>query len=93
MKPTAIPVAIDEVNGIISMVKKAGTATSNRPQSIWPSDETIKIPTMIKAGAVTAFVTTTKSGRKNKDNKKHIPVTIDAKPDRAPAPTPADDST
>ena len=93
MKPIARPVAIDDVNGIINIVKNAGTATSNFFQSISPNADTINTPTTINAGAVTALVITPSTGEKNNANKKQIPVTIEANPVRAPAPTPADDST
>lgn len=93
MKPTAIPVAIEPVKGIMIIVRKAGTANSKRFQSICPNEDTIKTPTIISAGAVTALVTTDNTGEKNNASKNKIPVTIEAKPVRAPAATPEDDST
>lgn len=81
------------VNGIMIMVRKAGTATSNLSQAILPSGATINAPTIISAGAVTFDVTTDRSGEKNVASKKRIPVTIAANPDRAPAATPELDST
>lgn len=74
------------------MVKKAGTAISNRVQSIFPNEETINTPTIIKAGAVTADVITDKTGKKKRDKRKNPAVTNDAKPVFAPDATPADDS-
>ena len=74
-------------------MKNAGTATSNLLQSMSLRDEAINTPTIIKAGAVTAGVITDNNGKKNSDNKNKIPVTIAAKPVRAPAATPAVDST
>jgi len=93
MNPTAIPVAMLYVNGIDTTTKKEGTAISNLVQSIFPNEETIKIPTTTSAGVVTADVTTSNNGKKNKESKKNPAVTIAAKPERAPAATPADDST
>jgi hypothetical protein len=75
------------------IVKNAGTAISNFSQSILPKDETINTPTTINAGAVTADVTTLNNGKKNSDSKKNKPVTTAAKPERAPAATPDEDST
>ena len=66
------------------MVINAGTATSNRFQLISAKLEAINTPTTTKAGVVTALVTTSISGLKNSASKKQIPVTILAKPVRAP---------
>ena len=74
------------------IVKNAGTAISNFFQSISPKDETIKIPTIINAGAVTAGVTTLNNGEKNSANKKNPAVTTAVNPERPPAATPAEDS-
>ena len=56
------------------IVKKAGTATSKRFQSIFFKDETIKIPTIINAGAVTEGVITPNNGDKKSANKNNIAV-------------------
>ena len=93
MKPTAIPVAIEYPNGIHNTTKNAGIAISILSHSIKRNDETINAPTIINAGAVTADVTTANNGVKNKANKNKTPVTTEAKPVRAPAATPAVDST
>lgn len=77
---------------MIMIVKKAGTAISKRDQFIFPKDETISTPTIIRAGAVTGAVTTSNSGKKNKDRMKNPAVTKDANPVLAPVATPADDS-
>ena len=53
----AIPVAILYVSGIEIIVRML-VLQSRIFQSISPKEETIKIPTIIKAGAVTAGVTT-----------------------------------
>lgn len=92
MKPIAIPVAILYERGIAIIVKKEGTAISNRVQSIFPKEETINTPTIIKAGAVTGDVTTDNTGKKNSERIKNPAVTKDAKPVLAPDATPADDS-
>ena len=92
MNPIAIPVAILYANGIVIIIKNAGTAISKRSQSIFPNDETINIPTIIKAGAVTAGVITPNNGEKNNASKKRTAVTTEANPERAPAATPAEDS-
>jgi hypothetical protein len=92
MKPIAIPVAILYDNGMAIIVKKAGTAISNFAQSIFPKDETISTPTMIKAGAVTAVVTTDNNGKKKIDKINSPAVTSEANPVLAPAATPAVDS-
>ena len=74
------------------MVINAGTATSKRFQLISAKLEAINTPTTTKAGVVTALVTTSISGLKNSASKKQIPVTILAKPVRAPTATPDVDS-
>lgn len=89
----AIPVAILYVSGIATMVKNAGTAISNRFQSIFPKEETIKTPTMTNAGVVTGEVITDNNGKKKIDKTNNAPVTNEANPVLAPAATPAVDST
>ena len=54
MKPSAIPVAMLEVSGIVRITKNAGNASSNESQSISLTAPIIRLPTMIKAGAVIA---------------------------------------
>ena len=68
-------------------------AISILSHSISLSEDTINAPTIIIAGAVTAGVTTANNGEKNNASKNHIPVTTEASPVRAPAATPAVDST
>ena len=62
MNPQAIPVAILLVNGIMMIVKNAGTATSILFHSIFLREPHINTPTIINAGAVTADVTTDNKG-------------------------------
>ena len=50
----------------------------------FPKEETIKIPTIIKAGAVTAGVTTLNNGEKNSASKKNPAVTTAVNPERPP---------
>lgn len=82
----AIPVAMLYVNGIMIMVRKAGTATSNLSQAILPSGATISAPTMISAGAVTFDVTTDRSGEKNVASKREyllqLPQILNGHPQR-----------
>src|SRR5699024_10609112 len=93
INPTAIPVAILYVSGIINTVRNAGTATSNLPQLIFDKLDAIKIPTIISAGAVTSDVNVTISGEKNIAAKNNTPVTTDANPLLTPPATPPVDST
>src|SRR5690625_4578178 len=78
---------------MVATTKNAGTAISNRSHSISFRAEAIRTPTIISAGAVTSDVTTLNNGEKNNASRKNPAVTTEAKPDRAPAPTPDDDST
>src|SRR5699024_10158646 len=75
------------------IVKKAGTAISNRSHSISFNDFDIKTPTIINAGAVTSGVITASKGEKNNANKKNPAVTTEANPVRPPTATPDVDST
>src|SRR3954463_11851210 len=79
-------------SGMAIIVKNAGTAISNFFQSIFPKEDTINTPTIIKAGAVTGAVTTDNNGKKKSDKIKNPAVTNDANPVLAPDATPADDS-
>ena len=88
MNPIAIPVAILSLSGIVMIVRNAGTAISKRFHSILPRLDTIRIPTMISAGAVTSDVITSNNGEKKSAKRNNTPVTTDAKPVLAPAATP-----
>src|SRR5699024_1508237 len=77
------------VSGIEMMIKKAGTAISNRSHSIFFKEEDMSTPTMMSAGAVTSTVMTARSGEKNNASKKNPAVTTDANPVRTSTPTPA----
>src|SRR5699024_10569054 len=89
MNPIAIPVAMLYVSGMATIVKKAGTAISNRSHAIFFNDEDIKIPTMTKAGVVTSEVTKLNIGEKNNARMKNPAATTAVNPERSPAPTPA----
>ena len=54
MKPNARPLAILNVSGIASIVRKPGMATSGSFQSISPIAVIIRLPTTMSAGAVAA---------------------------------------
>ena len=75
------------------IVTNDGIEVSRFFHSISPSDEAIKIPTVIKAGAVTADVTTDNNPEQNNISKKHNAVKTDVNPVRPPASTPVSDST
>lgn len=93
MNPTAIPVAILYDSGMTNIVTNAGNATSNSFHLILAKFDAISAPTMISAGAVTSDVNITMSGEMNIASKNNTPVTTAANPVRAPAATPAVDST
>src|SRR5699024_9925115 len=93
MKPAAIPLEIEYASPMKTEVKNAGTATEKSDHSISAKLETIKIPTIIKAGAVAAVGTILITGAKNAAKIKHIAVETEVNPVRPPAPIPAADST
>ena len=92
MKPKAIPVEIEYARGIIMIVINAGIAIAISSHSISLSWDAIKIPTIIKAGAVTAEVMYPVKGSKNIDRIKRIPVNTEVNPVRPPVSTPDNDS-
>ena len=81
------------VKGIPTIVKKAGIAISNLPQSISRSDEAMSTPTTIKAGAVTWLVTTVNNGEKNILKTNKIDTVSEVRPVFPPIAMPAEDST
>ena len=83
-----------EVNGIVKMIINAGNASSNVSQSICFTALIIKLPTMIKAGAVIAATLERDetSGPKNAAMMKRIATVTDVNPVRPPTATPEDDS-
>ncbi|CAB4694181.1 unannotated protein [freshwater metagenome] len=74
------------------MVRKAGIAIPKSSQSIDLICVIIKKPTITRAGVAASYGITATSGAKNVVSRKQIPVTTDAKPVRAPSPTPDADS-
>lgn len=91
--PDAIPSAIEYPSTIIIIVTNAGIDVSIFFHSMSPKEEAIKIPTTIKAGAVTAEVTTDNKPEQNNIIKKHNAVKTEVNPVRPPASTPVNDST
>ena len=75
------------------MVKKAGTAISNLVQSMYWTFDSIKIPTIIRAEAVTADVITVKIGEKKAAMANKRATKTEDNPVRAPTATPEVDST
>ena len=95
IKPSAIPVAILDVKGIVKIIKKAGKASSNESQSISLTTPIIKLPTIISAGAVMAETpdnALTKGPKKAASINKIATVNV-VSPERPPTATPDDDST
>ena len=63
-----MPVAIDDVSGIVKMTRKAGNASSSSFQRMFVTAPIIMLPTMINAGDVIAAIpeTALTSGLKNR---------------------------
>ena len=94
MNPSAIPVEILDVNGIVKMTKKAGNASSMPFQLISFTALIIKLPTIINAGDVMAETPEidVTNGLKNEAMINSTPTVTDVKPVRPPAATPDVDS-
>lgn len=95
MKPSAIPVAMLDVKGMLKITRKAGKASSSSFHSILATDSIIKLPTMIKAGDVIAAIpeTAPTRGLKKAATMNRMPTVSVVNPVRPPAATPEDDST
>ena len=93
MKPIAKPSVIEYANTVKINTVNADAAIAKSSQSTSFKFLTIKIPTAIKAGAVTALVTIDNNGDKKIDKMNKIPVTTAVKPVRPPTAIPAVDST
>src|SRR5699024_3597794 len=94
INPTAIPVAILDVNGIIRTTINVEKASSNCAQSTFLSPAIIKLPTIISAGAVIASkeeIAAT-NGEKTNVTKNKIATTSDVRPVLPPTATPDVDS-
>jgi hypothetical protein len=75
-----------------TIVMKAGKPSSGSVQSTWMTWLSIRKPTKTSAGAAASDGTSFTSGARNRLTRKARPVTTDARPVRAPSPTPAADS-
>ena len=95
MKPRAIPVAMLDVSGIVKIIRNAGNASSNESQSISFTTLIIKLPTIIKAGAVIAATPdkVLTKGPKNAATINRTPTVNVVRPVRPPTATPDEDST
>ena len=71
------------------MVRKAGIAISGSDHSISATTDTIRLPTMIRAGAVAAAGIAPTTGATNSAATNSRPVTMAVTPVRPPAATPA----
>jgi hypothetical protein len=94
MKPSAIPVAMLEVNGILRITRNAGKASSNSSHLIFAMLPIIILPTIIRAGAVIAEIpdTALTRGPKNADKINKTATVSEVKPVLPPAATPEVDS-
>ena len=89
----AIPSAILYIKGIAMRHRYAGTASVRSSKSTFTIADTIRNPTKISAGAVAKPGIAVKIGAKKIASRNNNPVTMDARPVLAPAPTPAELST
>src|SRR5690625_4611285 len=94
IKPTAMPVAILDVNGMAIIVIKAGNASSNDFQSTLAKPCIMKDPTIMSTGEVIAGIPATVliMGVKKIDKAKSAETTSVVSPVRPPAATPETDS-
>src|SRR5690606_25175467 len=92
MKPIPMPLAMEYVNGIATIVRNAGSATAKLVRSIALICEIISAPTITSAGAAASTGTTSYSGVKNIASRNNPPVTTFARPVRAPSAMPEADS-
>ena len=79
--------------GIAIMHRYAGIASARSSKSIFTTEDTIRNPTKISAGAVANPGIAVKIGAKRMATRNNRPVTTEARPVLAPAPTPAELST
>jgi len=86
--PNTIPWAILKVNGIITMVRKAGSASVKLSKLISTTDEIMNKPTRINAGAVAEAGTIRKRGARNRERTNIVAVERAVKPVRPPTATP-----
>src|SRR5690606_37237251 len=81
------------VNGIVTIVRNAGTPSETSLQSIPLTPSIMSAPTRMRAGDVAALGTAPTSGQKNIATTNRPPVVTAVRPDRPPSSTPAADST
>ena len=91
-KPQMIPCVIEKVNGMSTIARKAGMASSMVTQFIFRTGFSINTPTSISAGAVAIIGTMESSGDRNMKGINNMPATRAVKPVRPPCCTPAADS-
>ena len=77
---------------MVTMVRKAGSATVNLVNLISRIWAIIMAPTTTRAAAATSSGTTLVSGVRNIEPRNSTPVTTEARPVRAPSPMPAAES-
>jgi len=94
IKPTAIPVAMLEVRGIMRIMANAGNASSNWFHIIFARPSIMKQPTIINIGAVMAgsMEIAEINGEKTIEIKNNPATTTAVNPVLPPAATPDDDS-
>src|SRR3954469_18970624 len=92
MNPAPMPLAIEYVKGITTIVRKAGSATEKSSNAMSLICAIINTPTTTSAGAAASTGTTWYSGVKNIATMNSNPVTTFARPVRAPSAMPAADS-
>ena len=93
IKPSAIPFAIEYVNGMKTIVQNAGSAFVMSLKSMSFTPPSIKIPTKIKAGAVACAGIIEIIGTNIIDSKNKSAVVRLVSPVLPPSAIPADDST
>src|SRR5919201_5225654 len=92
MNPAPMPFVIEYVNGITTIVSRAGRPSSISDRSIFEAIPAIRNPTMTSAGAVASGGMTATTGDRNIARRNKTPVTTLASPVRAQDVTPAADS-
>src|SRR3990167_1320113 len=92
MKPKAMPLAMEYVNGMASVVTTTGAATVMSSQSISARPHVINTATNSSAGAVANAGTLAANGEKKSASRNRIATPTAARPVRPPALTPAADS-
>src|SRR4029450_9917632 len=92
MKPAPMPLVMEKVNGIRTMVRKAGMAISASAQSMSATCRLSRKPTTPRAGAAASWGMTSTNGVRNSATRNSNAVITLARPVRAPSPTPAADS-